>query len=262
MTNLPELPNINRARDFHLYDDKGNRYLDFYQDDGRAILGHRPHLLSTQLKNVLSKGLLGKMPSKYTYRLEKALLALLPDFPYIRIYEHYLKVERVLSESGLPSPRDIVRDLLFYEPDGDRAPGFWRPFVETEVTYPDIIVPVIPFPGGFAPGIVCSRVDFPGSFPSSDMCSPFLLAGLTRIVYDLLREIKERKREGWKSFEGSGWERKGPYLAPRHIREEAYFRLYREFLEQGILLNPVYGGICIIPGDFSPGEVAYFQRRS
>jgi len=260
MMNLPEIPLINRAKGFHLYEDTGRRYLDFYQDNGRAVLGHRPNNLSSHLKNVLSKGLLAETPSKYAYRLGKAMKSLLPEYPHARVYEHRLKTERVLSAAGLLPPDTPVPDILFPSGRETARAVLWRPFLEDTAVFPEIVVPLLPFPGGFAPSVICFR-EGPGPlFPPSDACSPFLLAGLTRIVYDLLREIQERDREGWSSFEKPGWERTGPYLLPP--RDGAGpLELFKRCLREGVFLNPSPEGPNIIPGEYSSGELACFLRR-
>ena len=51
---MRRIPPVRRARDYHIYDESGRRYLDFYQDGGRAVLGHRPPNVAKTLKNVLA----------------------------------------------------------------------------------------------------------------------------------------------------------------------------------------------------------------
>ncbi len=52
------IPPIRRARGYRLYDHRGRRYLDLWQNGGHSLLGHRGlHLLSL-LKNLMSRGLL------------------------------------------------------------------------------------------------------------------------------------------------------------------------------------------------------------
>ncbi|MDE0227877.1 MAG: class III aminotransferase, partial [Spirochaetaceae bacterium] len=72
MSEVP-LPEIRRARDFHLYTGDGRRLLDLYLDGGAALLGHRPALLGRELKSVLGRGLLGNLPSVHGARLVRVL---------------------------------------------------------------------------------------------------------------------------------------------------------------------------------------------
>ena len=258
--NLPELPVINRARGFYLYDDTGRRYLDFFQDDGRAVLGHRPAGLSTHLKNVLSKGLLAESRSKYPYRLKKALGKLFPEHPYVRIYQHWLQLEAVLRQAGAVPANTPIPDILTAGDAARETVLVWRPFLEDEGRLPEILAPLLPFPGGFAPAVLCFREKPGTSFPRDDICSPLLLAGLTRIVYDLLREIGQRARDSWMQFAKPGWLRRGPYLLPQ-TGEAEYCTIVQAGLQQGILLNPSRSGPSIIPPQYSPGELDSFLRR-
>lgn len=259
--NLPELPNINRARGFYLYDDRGSRFLDFYQNGGRALLGHRPAQLSTHLKSLLSKGLLAELPSKYAYRLEKALRKLLPDHPFVRCYEHRLKAEKVLVDAGISSGEVPVPEIVSVAGPPAGKIACWRPFLDGIVRFPEIVVPILPFPGGFGPGIVCFREDPGEILPPSDICSPFLLAGTVRIVYDLIGEQSARNRNEWNRFDGKGWKRIGPYLLPEGLSAEEYERKYGELLNSGFLFSPSYVTPSIIPGEFSSGEIDRLLRR-
>jgi glutamate-1-semialdehyde aminotransferase len=54
---LDEIPPIRRARGFRLYDGAGRRYLDLWQADGNAILGHRGAGMVTAVKAALDRGL-------------------------------------------------------------------------------------------------------------------------------------------------------------------------------------------------------------
>jgi len=85
MAEAMQMPLIRRARGYRLYDHRGRRYLDLWQNGGRSLLGHRPAGQTTLLKNLLSKGLAADLPSPYTGRLERALAALLPTHGQARV---------------------------------------------------------------------------------------------------------------------------------------------------------------------------------
>ncbi len=66
------LPLFRRARGYRLYDHSGQRYLDLYQGNGSGLLGHRAFRITTELKDVISRGLISDLPSVYLRRMEKA----------------------------------------------------------------------------------------------------------------------------------------------------------------------------------------------
>ena len=69
--------NIKRGRGCFLYTAKGERLTDLYQEEGRAILGWGGGAAFTVLKNVLNRGLTGSFKTDFSYRLKKAVDALL-----------------------------------------------------------------------------------------------------------------------------------------------------------------------------------------
>ncbi|MFW6363068.1 MAG: hypothetical protein ACOC0D_04400, partial [Spirochaeta sp.] len=64
---------IRRTRGFYLYSETGRRYLDLSLDGGGAFCGHRPHTLTTGIKQVLSRGGMSLLPNRAGVRAEKVL---------------------------------------------------------------------------------------------------------------------------------------------------------------------------------------------
>lgn len=259
MKHSREIPLIKRAKDYRLYDGQGTRYLDFFQNNGRALLGHRPGKLSMELKNVLSKGIMFEAPSVYYRRLINAMRKLLPSYPHVRVYEHYLRTEEAVKELGLIRRNEEVPDPLLTE-EGGLTICLWRPFLDDNFPFPSVVVPVLPFPGRFAPSLLCFADDPGEKVPESDLCSPLLLAGLTRIVYDLLSFMQDCDREKWNKFDLVIWKRCGPYLIPRCEKEKEYDEMFSTFLENGILLSPRFPGASIIPGECTEGEIKILRK--
>jgi hypothetical protein len=268
-TLLSELPQIRRARDFHLYDHRGRRYLDLYLQDGRALLGHRPERVLLHTKNMLSKGLSGDFPSVFERRLAKALAPLLPDHPVIRIYRNQDRLVRVLTEHlGTAAPVDPALE----DPAG-KPVALWRPFLDSpactsaagRAAAPPVLIPVIPFPGSFAPAVACFREPPGGSVPDSDLLSPALLAALCEAMYALGRFAARAERayaeEHWRTFDAPLWERRGPYLRCL-CNKGQYPAFFRRSLEKGILIAPDFPGPSIIPAEASAGERALFEGLS
>ncbi|MDA3948299.1 MAG: hypothetical protein PF508_03650 [Spirochaeta sp.] len=73
---LPAGKIVRRAREWYLYDQDGTRYLDFWQADGAAFLGHRPDGYARLAKAEIDRGLWTAVPTPWPGRLERALAEL------------------------------------------------------------------------------------------------------------------------------------------------------------------------------------------
>src|SRR6056297_2680366 len=78
MKEVPEIPVIRRARGYRLYDTHGNRYIDFYQNAGAAMNGHRPDGALRIFKATAAKGLWAEYPTVWKGRLERQFRQLFP----------------------------------------------------------------------------------------------------------------------------------------------------------------------------------------
>ncbi|MFP4010463.1 MAG: hypothetical protein ACLFUM_02090 [Spirochaetaceae bacterium] len=231
-----ELPRIRRARDFRLYAEDGTRYLDLYQNGGRAILSHRPKGLAPRVKDVISQGLWGAYPSVYPYRLERVLRGLFPAYPVIRVYADASRAADVVAAVVGERPRD---QALSVAGDADPAASppraeWWRPFLPQRSALssprpsveagtggapqadasappvapelpaaPAVILPVLPFPAAFAPQVVCADSHVGAALPPSEMISPVLLAGLVHAAH-LLEGVLRRGDGGRSSVRRQG----------------------------------------------------------
>ncbi len=253
-------PEIKRSRDYYLYDFSGNRYLDLYQNGGRAIMGHKPQGLSTVLKNTISKGLLSEYPGVYYKRLLKILKIFFPEYEEYRVFSSMDKVVMVLSDylqrsvTSIPDP--VVTD------SENQNISLWRPFLKpSKGKKPDILVPVLPFPLGGTPGLVClKKTSGAEKIPPSDVVSPFMLAGIIKSLNILLKFKNIYTEEIWCRFNSSLWDRKGPYLIMRCNREE-YGDIFDRFKRRKILLSPFFPGPSIVPLIFSEGDIKFIKKE-
>lgn len=60
---------LKRGKGAYLYDIDGNKYVDFYLDNGAVILGHSNPTLTKFIKNGLSAGVSSIFPNKFHHRL-------------------------------------------------------------------------------------------------------------------------------------------------------------------------------------------------
>jgi hypothetical protein len=217
--------------------------------------------LTTQIKDVISKGILSDLPSVYGMRVEKALKRLFPDYAEVRIYS---SLEQVLQAASRYGGQELqISDPVTSDRIGTLA--LWRPF------YPDpdrligrsvpceIVLPVIPFQMGGAPVALLFKKKLPPDFPGSEPVSPVLLTGMLRCLHDLQRYtlpswFKPNLLQGC-----AGWTQKGIYVLAGGDPAD-YHALFQRFLAQGFLIAPEYPGPSILPAEASPGEVEKMIR--
>ena len=70
---LPEDFCVRRAREYHLYDQNGIRYVDFWQHNGSVLLGHRVSGVNRAVKDQLDRGPLVPSPNQWFNRASKQL---------------------------------------------------------------------------------------------------------------------------------------------------------------------------------------------
>ena len=259
------LPEINRCRDYHLYDGRGTRYLDMFLAGGTALLGHRPAGISQRVKNTMAKGLWTGYPTAWTGRLKKALGQLIPEFPEVYIFPTLFEAEEwlTLSFPGIEICDPAV-DLL----DKNGSQGLislWRPFLPLEKENIRAVLPILPMPGSF-PGIVCfpRNTSLPGRPVRQDdsRLPSYIMAGLVRSAVLLGSFFSGEVPTGGgnekfpdkRKLELPGWEQRGPYLRYcGHVDE--YQTCFKNALEEHILLPPRPDVPAVIPGLFSKKEI-------
>ena len=257
------IPPIRRARGYRLYDHRGRRYLDLWQNGGRSLLGHRGLHLITLLKNLMSRGLLSDLPALQGRYLERALAARLDGYPAVRL-------TRTAQEALALASRFLGRDLEpgeVFDPALDpprrtAEVALWRPLLDYPSPGPGrprVLLPVLPFAAAGAPAAVCFDAEPPPDFPVSEPLSPVLLAGAARCLHDLARyRLPEWYREDLLAS-APGWLQRGVYLGAQ-CGPERYPAVFRAFLEAGVLLNPRYPGPSLLPAEASAGELAKMIR--
>ncbi len=273
------MPRIRRARGYRLYGLDGRRYLDLYQDGGRAILGHRGGRAVTAMKSALSEGLQSCLPSVYEARLLKVLGRAFPAFRSFRLFSSEARaleaVSRVLGEpmdpSGVLDP--AICPGLTEPPRVAR----WRPFLPKEeaawIDGAQALLPVLPLAVGEAPTAVCFGAELSPDRFVSDPLPGFLLAGVLAGFSSLLDldgsggggtdgsdvagpaiAAGGGLRPVLNALEGSrSWARRGRYVRAL-FGAASYSGVHLRFLQGGVLLSPLHAGPSILPAECSPGE--------
>jgi len=238
------MPPALRARDFHLYLEGGKRITDLWRFGGKAVLGHKPPRVLSELKNAAERGLFTPLPHPLEKRLLKALVLLFPGRSF-RLYIEESSLQLSVTNAGL---------------DYAQVP-LWRPFLG-ELT-DSVTITVMPWPQG--PAVLVLPESLEKSFPSGDLIPPLLLAPAVRAIYNLAAILKTfDPGRDWpnypkikKALANGIWRHQGIYLTlKQNMDKTQYETLFRRFLEGGFLLPPSPEEPAILPFTMSAGEEA------
>jgi hypothetical protein len=254
------MPTVVRARSFYLYDRRGVRYTDFFQNYGRAILGHRPEQVQRSIKATVSRGLISEYPSLFSGRLEKLLAMLFPDFVVFRVYSDQQKVLQVVRQVS----NDALFDPAVSPEHASRTVSYWRPFLGFGGADSVMLLPILPFPGSFVPQVVCLKEEAcTACLPPSDCVSPLLLDLLVKTTASLIRTLKVEDAVAKRMdnpLQGV-FETRGPY-GLTGLCAQRYEEFALEALALKVVLPPSADVPFIVPGEYSPGDVQAFLQLS
>ncbi len=242
---------VQRARGCYLYTRKGKRLVDMYQEVGRAILGWGNSKAMLEFKNTMNRGLTGSFITDYTYRLERAVKALLPEYDQVRWYASLSAAENALSiyfgiktdiSIGEHPILDTIADMYPEEMQDLELDEWltvngvprWRPWLDeawfnSEQNIPeavlemhqkaqDAVVIVPPFALARTYYLIAFNDTGKRYIPPSDVLLPPVLAATSRAIYDLIAELPQRSEKDWNLFDSvilKYWKRRGPYLLPK-----------------------------------------------
>lgn len=237
---------VKRARGCFLYTAKGERLVDLYLEGGRALLGWGGSSSFTMLKNVLSRGLTGSYKTDFSYRVKKAASVLLNSNRQTYYFNSLEKAQKWVSEAfGLKS--------VVYRP--------WN-FEEINYSEEKAVILVPPFAWAEEIFIVCIAEDLASQ--EKIMCADSIKLpscveeGISRSIYDLIKALQEREEKQFFIYDKAllpYFERKGPYLISK-VPEQRYDDFVKHCLDCGIVINPCYDGLSIIPFGADKGVFA------
>ncbi|MGE4585614.1 MAG: glutamate-1-semialdehyde aminotransferase [Sphaerochaeta sp.] len=247
------MPTVVRARSFYVYDRYGVRYLDFFQNYGRAVLGHRPDQIQKAMKNTISRGLVSEYPSIFAGRLETLLATLFPDYPVIRVYADHqkaLQVAKQVSDDALFDPASSAEQA-------SRTVSYWRPFLGSGGADSVMLFPILPFPGSFVPQVVCLKEEAcTAELPPSDCVSPLLLDLLIKTTASLVRTLKMEEVVTMRMnnpLQGV-FETRGPY-GLTGLSDQRYGEFALEALACKVIMPPSAQVPFIVPGEYTSGTI-------
>lgn len=237
---LPPGRSVRRARDWRLYDQAGGRYVDFWQADGAAFLGHRPRGLGALAGAEIDRGLWGPHPTAWPGRLDRALerLAELAGGP--------LEVANGRGAAWRCGAPDGAR--WFPAADGETAGG------NRDADGPRLVV--LPAPGVSVAG-VASSVEL-------GAVTVALLTRSAQLLTDWLTgtESVQRRELAVSQPVPPGYRRLGPWMfrvAPAPSAED-WVALRARAAERGILLPPDGTTPIVVPGELTRVERARWKE--
>ena len=288
---LDILPVISRARGYRLYSSSGKRIVDFYQDGGNAVLGHRAPGISLAVKQSLDKGVLFSCRTCYDSRLKKAVemlagkgvvfsvfpgddalfsalkRAVPPFFPSVD--QTNISIDNNAGRNNYSKDEYINlnifpgSEIIGRTPVSTSDTAFWRPFsgdrLEELLGKYLYVVHVIPFPGTLSPRMVLSCSS---SLHAGGNVSPAALAPFIKAVYNLVNISNTGSYKIWDSEQnniGKLWNRKGIYMIPSY-EEQFHEKVFINMLDKGYLISPDYKIPSILPGEISKGEKDNFIK--
>jgi len=258
---LSMLPPIRRARGARLYAADGRRFLDFWMDDGRCILGERDARSRTAFKDMADKGLTRLVPGHYLGRFEKSLALLYPEWKAVRVFmserDALLAAARIVG--GTPRMLDAAAASSFpLAEDTSRAVAIVRPFAQ-DLAGARLAVARVPLARPLAPACLVARdeADFAGE--RGDLVPQAMLFAGARAVREALSLADHGYDEAyWKSTDrrlSPYFARRGPFLFPGVSGPGEWKAFFRAAMDGGALLSPGYGDPCFIPPECSDGEL-------
>jgi hypothetical protein len=253
MNQFNQLPYIRRARDFHVYDIHGHKYLDLYRADGAALLGHSVPGLAKAAKNRLDQHVYGGYPHVLQAQLAKALAVCFPG-------------RQVTTFTNDRQLRGVAQNLGLNLSE-------WQPFLPATG---ESFIARLPGLGPEIPAIlVSSATTRPLIDAGPQYLSPPGLSALLRLL-PLLRQlgaftavggppdpqsgldlhrsvIGDWGESAWSQVVLGQWSRRGPYLE-HHFDQNQYISVFQNALKQKVILNPLAQGLNILPGILTNGE--------
>ncbi|MEX2443177.1 MAG: hypothetical protein WD492_06220 [Alkalispirochaeta sp.] len=222
---LPPGRIVRRARQWWLYDQAGDRYIDFWQADGGAFLGHRPRGLGRLVEAEIDRGLWAPVPTAWPGRLERALarLAAVAELPSLTPINGRPQAAQLDSARWLPlsGPSDL--------PAAEEAPTV-----------------VVPVPGATL-----------GSTLEFSEISPTIVAALTRMTLALVDYLsdeaaRQRVARAEEPAIPPGYRRSGVWMVPVEESPRPDWGAWRTAAaERGILLPPDGATPLSVPGELT-----------
>lgn len=267
------LPLIRRTRGYYLYSIDNVRIFDMYLGNGRAIFGHKPFQLTQHLKQAIDQGLLSALPHPYHARLFAILREYFDKYRFFYLFPQIAAAITVLRDIAHARKTtfaiiDPIQSTLQHGMPRTLI-AWWR--AHLPIPNADILLPIIPHPASHLFQIVCSNIAL-DSAPAHTLIAPIEMYAaqhiLTRmramrtnpiyaknrtdIIDPLSREEHQRCRV-WRS---------NRYYLTSTVSQAQHTILFKKLLQNNILINPLSGGVTVLPPQCPKKEYLKFVRIS
>ena len=149
VTNLENLPQIRRARDYHLYDFKGQRYLDIFRGEGFNLLGYSVTGFQLAIKNRISQALWQGLPHPVYKQVKHNLERCFPGHTALICPDRY-RILSLLELLGIKTERPLLplqSDLTDALPR--QALTWWFPFTGSPAPVSIALIPSLGIQGPY-----------------------------------------------------------------------------------------------------------------
>lgn len=250
---LRNLPEINRAREYRIYDKNGKKIIDCFLDAGRFICGHRPEKSALAIKNEVSKGSLYNYPTICAKSLDRHLKKIFPKVKYFYLF----KTEKQLF-AALEKPNSRIVEAVFYNKKKNEIP-VWRPFsqaskslVKNEKYF------IANLPKSFDDHILlCSNKKLKNKNIEEAMLTGASANSLIKNIVALGKKKETFEYNDFSEFENTKIVFDGQYF---YIKNKNYDSVFNKALESAILLSSDEDVLSFFPDKISHGEKANLTR--
>lgn len=262
---ITQIPTIRRARGWRLYTENGRRLLDFYQDQGRGVMGWKADGATRLAKALLDKALTAPYPSVWQKRLEKAVLAWKPAYSSVLVFDNETEVEQVfktLSDSLGVVLSDVVPFAAYEIPFAEFLTDIGQDSGLTK-NGKKLAIARLPLARSLAPGILLfstaayQELEAQGTLPLQKPVAAFKLGAAVKSLQSLISFQEKYQQALWAQidpFIKNLFSRRGPWLFPLYPAPE-HKGVFHDCLANGILISPSYDFPSLIPGEFDLGEI-------
>ena len=243
-----------------------------YAANGRLIYGHKPFQVSKRIKQAVDRGLLADLPHRDHRQMVDLCRRIFESYRYVYIVPSAEAVRRVLW--GRPLSMLHTKRIVDPAYDTDRQKQRRHPFIayyrpHLPMPKATILLPLIPFPLLTSTQLVCSAIDLR---PSAQLRLTHTNAFDSAAIIHTLRGMEAHKKGYAYSDKRSDiidplacnyhraithWKSNGNYLHSA-LTKSRYATLFSALLGQNILINPIHGGITLLPPQMPKKEYLKF----